>query len=79
MKNSEITVSKKLLLNFAHGKEVYFDREVGTYFEKLIRQVTLIEQFKRCVSDDIKTSPEKQQVETLQKAIAYADDYMLTQ
>ena len=46
-------------VEFAHEKEMYFDRwcnsrEVGTDFEKL-RQVILIEEFKRCVRDDIKT------------------------
>ena len=57
VKNSEIIVYKKVkLVEFAHEKEVYFDRwcnsrEVGTDYEKL-RQVILIE-FKRCVCDDI--------------------------
>ena len=46
-------------VEFAHEKEVYFDRwcnsrEVGTAFKKL-GQVILIEKFKRCVRDDIKT------------------------
>ena len=46
-------------VEFAHEKEAYFDRwcnsrEVCTDFENL-RQVILIEEFKRCVHDDIKT------------------------
>ena len=69
-------------VEFAHEKEVYFDRwcnsrEVGTDFEKL-RQVILIEEFKRCVCDDIKTYLDEQKVENLAKAAAYADDYALT-
>ena len=61
---------------------MYFDRwcnsrEVGTDFEKL-RQVILIEEFKRCVRDDIKTYLDEQKVENLAKAAAYADDYALT-
>ena len=61
---------------------MYFDRwcnsrKVGTDFEKL-RQVILIEEFKRCVSDDIKTYPDEQNVENLAKAAAYAYDYALT-
>ena len=69
-------------VEFAHEKEVYFDRwcnsrEVGTDFEKL-RQVILIEEFKRCVRDDIKTYLDEQKVENLAKAATYADDYALT-
>ena len=72
VKNSEIIVNKKV--EFAHEKEVYFDRwcnsrEVGTDFEKL-RQVILIEEFKRCVRDDIKTYLDEQKVENLAKAAA---------
>ena len=45
-------------VEFAHEKEVYFDRwcyskEVGTDFEKL-RQIIWIEELKRCVRDDIR-------------------------
>ena len=63
-------------------KEVYFvrwcnSREVGTDFEKL-RQVILIEEFIRCVRDDIKTYLDEQKVENLAKSSAYADDYVLT-
>ena len=69
-------------VEFGHEKEVYFDkwcnfREVGTDFEKL-REVILIEEFKRCVCDDIKTYIDEHKVENLEKAPAYADDYALT-
>ena len=61
---------------------MYFDRwchsrKVGADFKKL-RQVILIEEFKRCVHDDIKTYLDEQKVENLAKAAAYADDYALT-
>ena len=69
-------------VEFALEKEVYIDRwcnsrEVGTDFEKL-RQVILIEEFQRCVRDDIKTYLDEQKVENLAKAAAYVDDYALT-
>ena len=69
-------------VEFAHEKELYFDRwcnsrEVDTDFEKL-RQVILIDEFKRCVRDDIKIYLDEQKVENLAKAAAYAGDYALT-
>ena len=69
-------------VEFAHEKEVYFDRwcnskEVGTDFENL-RQIVLLEEFKRCVRDDIKTYLDEQIVENLQNAATFADDYALT-
>ena len=69
-------------VEFAHEKEVYFDRwcnsrDIGADFEKL-RQVIMIEEFKRCVRDDIKTYLDEQKVENLAKAAAYAADYVLT-
>ena len=61
---------------------MYFDRwcnsrEVGIDIEKL-RQVILIEEFKRYVLDEIKTYQDEQKVENLAKAAAYTDDYALT-
>ena len=38
----------------------------------------MIEEFKRCVRDDIKTYLDEQKVENLAKVAAYADDYALT-
>ena len=38
----------------------------------------MIEEFKRCVRNDIKTYLDEQKVENLAKAAAYADDYVLT-
>ena len=70
------------MLKLPMRKKYTFDRwcnsrEVGTDFEKL-RQVILIEEFKRCFHDDIKSYLDEQKVENLAKAAAYADDYALT-
>ncbi len=48
---------------------------VGNDFDKL-RQLMLLEQFGRCVSDDIKTHLEENKVETVQEAAIKADEYM---
>ena len=45
---------------------------------KKLKQVILIEEFKRCVRDEIKTYLDEQKVENLAKATAYADEYVLT-
>ena len=70
-------------VEFGNEKEVYFERwynsrEVGTDIKKL-RQVILIEEFKRCVRDDIYTYLNERKVKNLTKAAAYADDYKHTQ
>ena len=69
-------------VEFAHEKETYFDRwcsakQVGHEFDRL-RQVILVEEFKRCVRDDIKVHLDEQNVQTLAKAASMADDYALT-
>ena len=69
-------------VEFAHEKEVYFDRwcnskEIKESYENL-KQLILIEEFKRCVRDDIKTYLDEKNVETLQKAATVADDFALT-
>ena len=69
-------------VEFAHEKEVYFDRwcnstQIGTDFEKL-RQNVLIEEFKRGVYSDIKTYLDEKKVANLHEAAVMADDYALT-
>ena len=69
-------------VEFAHEKETYFDRwcsakQVGHEFDRL-RQVILVEEFKRSVRDDIKVHLDEQNVQTLAKAASMADDYALT-
>ena len=67
--SSKIQNKNQTHVKFAHEKEVYLNRlcnsrEVGTDFKKL-RQFILIEEFKRCVCDDIKTYLDEQKVENL--------------
>ena len=69
-------------MEFAHQKEALFNRwcasqQVGNSNEKL-KQLVLLEEFKKCVSTPIKTSLEEQKVDDLQRAAILADDYKLT-
>ena len=73
---------KQTYVEFANQTEVYFDRwcsakKVISDFDKL-RQIILIEQFKRCVHDDLKTYLDEKNVETLHEMAVLADDYALT-
>ena len=73
---------KQTYVEFANQTEVYFDRwcsakKVVSDYEKL-RQIVLIEQFKRCVHDDLKTYLDEKNVETLHEMAVLADDYALT-
>ena len=65
-------------MEFSHQKEVLFNRwctsqQIGDSFERL-KQLILLEEFKRCVPAIIKTYLE-QKVSELQKAATLADDY----
>ena len=69
-------------VEFARTKEQLFDRwcsskEIGSNHEKL-RQLMLVEEFKRCINSDIKSFLDEKQVETLEAAARLADDYALT-
>ena len=69
-------------VEFAHEKEVFFERwctskEVNDDFDNL-KQLVLIEEFKRCVRDDVKTYLDEKSVSTLTEAAVMADDYALT-
>ncbi|MES9950010.1 MAG: RNase H-like domain-containing protein [Candidatus Thiodiazotropha sp.] len=69
-------------VEFARTKEQLFDRwcsskKIGTDHEKL-RQLMLVEEFKRCINFDVKTFLDEKQVETLEDAARLADDYSLT-
>ena len=73
---------KQTSVEFANQTEVYFDRwcsakKVVSDYEKF-RQIVLIEQFKRCVHDDLKTYLDETNVETLHEMAVLADDYALT-
>ncbi|XP_070560943.1 uncharacterized protein [Ptychodera flava] len=69
-------------VEFARTKEQLFDRwcsseKVSQNYDKL-RQLVLIEEFKRCIRSDIKTFINEQKADTLEVAARLADDYSLT-
>ena len=69
-------------VEFARTKEQLFDRwcsskKIGYDYPKL-RQLMLVEEFKRCINSDVKSFLDEKEVETLEKAARLADDYTLT-
>ena len=69
-------------VEFAITKEQLFDRwcsskKVGSDHAKL-RQLMLVEEFKRCINSDVKAFLDEKEVETLDLAARLADDYSLT-
>ena len=69
-------------VEFARTKEQLFDRwysskKIGSDYPKL-RQLMLVEEFKRCINSDVKSFLNEKEVETLEKASRLADDYTLT-
>ena len=74
--------NEKTHVEFARTREQLFDRwcsskKIGSDHEKL-RQLMLVEEFKRCINSDIKSFLDEKQVETLEAAARFADDYALT-
>ena len=74
--------SNQTYVEFARSKEQLFDRwccskKIDQNYDKL-RQLMLVEEFKRCIQSDVKTSLCEKQVQTLEKAARLADDYYLT-
>ena len=74
--------SNQTHVEFARNKEQLFDRwwcskKIDQNYDKL-RQLVLVEEFKRCIQSDIKTFLDEKQVETLEEAARLADDYYLT-
>ena len=73
---------KQTYIEFARTKQALFDRwctskEVAKDYEKL-RQMILLEEFKNCLPDNIKTYIEERKADNLQQAATLADDYSLT-
>ena len=69
-------------VEFARTKEQLFDRwcsskKIGSDYPKL-RQLMLVEEFKRCINSNVKSFLDEKEVETLDKAARLADDYTLT-
>ena len=74
--------SNQTHVEFARNKEQLFDRwccskKTDQNYDKL-RQLMLVEEFKRCIQSDVKTFLDEKQVETLEEAARLADDYYLT-
>ena len=74
--------SNQTHVEFARNKEQLFDRwccskKIDENYDKL-RQLMLVEEFKRCIQSDVKTFLDEKQVETLEEAARLADDYYLT-
>ena len=74
--------SNQTHVEFATNKEQLFDRwccskKTDQNYDKL-RQLMLVEEFKRCIQSDVKTFLCEKQVETLEEAARLADDYYLT-
>ena len=69
-------------VEFARTKTQLFDRWCSSkgveQDHAKLRQLMLIEEFKRCIQPDIKTFIDEKQVETLDEAARLADDYSLT-
>ena len=68
-------------VEFARTKEHLFDgwcssKKIGSDHEKL-RQLMLVEEFKRCINSDIKSFLDEKQVATLETTARLADDYAL--
>ena len=69
-------------VEFARVKESLFDRwctskDIDEDFVKL-RQLVLVEEFKNCVSRNVKTYLDEKKAENLKEAAVLADDYVLT-
>ena len=69
-------------VEFARTKEQLFDRwcsskKVGSDHKKL-RQLMLVEEFKRCINSDVRAFLNEKEVENLDEAARLADDYSLT-
>ena len=69
-------------VEFARTKEQLFHRwcsskKIGFDYPKL-RQLMLVEEFKRCINSDVKSFLDEKEVETLEKAALLADNYTLT-
>ena len=69
-------------VEFARGKEKLFDRwchsqKVDKDHDKL-RQLILIEEFKRCIRSDVRTFIDEQKAETLEDAAWLADEFSLS-
>ena len=74
--------SNQTFVEFARTKEQLFDRwcdsEKIKKEHKKLRELFLVEEFKRCIHVDIRTFINEQQAKTLNDAARLADDFSLT-
>ena len=75
-------LSYQTYVEFARSKEQLFDRwcysqKVDKDHDKL-RQLILIEEFKRCIHSDVRTFIDEQKAETLEDAARLADEFSLS-
>ena len=68
-------------VEFAREKETLFNRwctskEINNLEQ--LRQLLLVEEFKKCLPNEVKTYLDEKKVETLSQAAVLADDYILT-
>ena len=74
--------SNQTFVEFARTKEQLFDRwcdsEKVEREYKNLRELFLVEEFKRCIHVDIRTFINEQQARTLNDAARLADDFSLT-
>ena len=80
-RNQEKEISETYV-EFARTKEQLFDRwcssqKIEESYDRL-RQLILVEEFKRCVPSSVRTFIDEQKAETLENAARLADDYSLT-
>ena len=69
-------------VEFAHHKEVFFERWCASRAVnndvRLLKDLMLVEEFKRCVKNDIKSYLDEKDASTLCEAAKFADEYSLT-
>ena len=73
--------SSETYVEFARTKEQLFDRwcssqEINNYDR--LRELILVEEFKRCIPSSVRTFIDEQKAETLENAACLAHDYSLT-
>ena len=72
--------SIKLMLNWPEPKSNFLRggalKKIGSDYATL-RQLMLVEEFKRCINSDVMSFLDEKEVETLEKAARLADDYIL--
>ncbi|CAH3156176.1 unnamed protein product, partial [Pocillopora meandrina] len=77
-----VMLLQSVLVEFARSKKQLFDRwchsrKIGKSHDKL-RQLILVEEFKRCIHSDVRTFINEQRAETLEDAARLSDEFSLS-